>query len=317
MRGGKAMKVKMVRFAKLLAAMVVLQFLVFSVLAQAEEVGGAEVTDTAVAVDVIVKIDKDSRAITLKNEEGKEWTFTAGKEVRNFDQLKRGDLVIMEYYSGLAIALEPKGSGLEERVSDLEVDRAKAGEKPGMKVTASTYILAEITVVDLEDRVVAIEGPENTLVLKVSDEVDLTQVEVEQQIEVLYTESYAISVVPAPKVSGTVTMKIKAVAFGIGVEWGEGTLTMYDGTSHDLKVRGLTLVDVGISSVEATGEVYNLVEAKDIEKRFVAGAAGAALVGGGSAVAMKNGNGVVMKLKSTQKGVRLTLAAEGLKVTLK
>ena len=311
------MKVKMVRLAKLLAALVVVQFLAFSVLAQAEEEGVAEVTDTAVAVDVIVKIDKDSRAITLKNEDGEEWAFTAGPEVRNFDQLKRGDLVIMEYYSGLAIALEPKGSGLEERASDLEVDRAKAGEKPGMKVTASTYILAEVTVVDLEDRVVAIEGPENTLVLKVSDGVDLTQVQVGQQIEALYTESYAISVVPAPKVSGTVTMKIKAVALGIGVEWGSGTLTMYDGTSHDLKVRGLTLVDVGVSSVEATGEVYNLVEAKDIEKRFAAGAAGAALVGGGSAVAMKNRNGVVMKLKSTQKGVRLTLAAEGLKMTLK
>ncbi len=311
------MKAKMVRLVKLLAAMVVLQFLVFSVLAQAEEVGVAEVSVTAVAVDVIVKIDKDSRAITLKNEEGKEWTFTAGPEVRNFDQLKRGDLVIMEYYSGLAIALEPKGSGLEERTSDLEVDRAKAGEKPGMKVTASTYILAEVKAVYLEYRVVFIEGPENTLVLKVSDEVDLTQVEVGQQIEALYTESYAISVVPAPKVSGTVTMKIKAVAFGIGVEWGSGTLTMYDGTSHDLKVRGLTLVDIGASSIEATGEVYNLVEAKDIEKRFVAGAAGAALVGGGSAVAMKNGKGVVMKLKSAQKGVRLTLAAEGLKVTLK
>jgi len=311
------MKVKMVRLAKLLAAMVVLQFLAISVLAQAEEVGIAEVMDAAVAVDVIVKIDKDSRAITLKNEEGEEWVFTAGPEVRNFDQLKRGDLVIMEYYSGLAIALEPKGSGLEERASELEVERAKAGEKPGMKVTASTYILAEITAVNTKYRVVAIEGPENTLILKVSDEIDLNQIEVGQQIEALYTESYAISVVPAPKVSGTVTMKIKAVAFGIGVEWGEGTLTMYDGTSHEFKIRGLTVVDVGISSIEATGEVYNLVEAKDIEKRFVAGAAGAALVGGGSAVAMKNGKGVVMKLKSAQKGVRLTLAAEGLKVTLK
>jgi hypothetical protein len=31
---------------------------------------------------------------------------------------------------------------------------------------------------------------------------------------------------------------------------------------------------------------------------------------------MKNENGVVMKLKSTQKGVRLTLAGGGLEVTL-
>ena len=74
---------------------------------------------------------------------------------------------------------------------------------------------------------------------------------------------------------------------------------------------------MAVSGIEATGEVYNLVEGKDIEARFVAGQAGAALFAGGSAVAMKNGNGVVMKLKSTQKGVRLTLAGQGLKVTFK
>lgn len=297
--------------------MMVFSILALATAAQAEEVGGEEVEETAIAVDIIVNIDKDSRAITLKNEEGEEMVFTAGPEVRNFDQLKRGDLVIMQYYSGLAIALEPKGSGLEERVSDLEVERAKAGEKPGMKVTANTFILAKVTAIDTKYRIVTIEGPENTLLLKVSDEIDLTQIEVGQEIEALYTESFAISVVPAPKVSGTVTMKIKAVALGIGVEWGEGNLDMYDGTSHTFKVRGLTVVDVGVSSVEATGEVYNLVEAKDIEDRFLAGQAGAGLVGGGSAVAMKNRKGVVMKLKSAQKGVRLTLAGEGLKVSLK
>ena len=84
-----------------------------------------------------------------------------------------------------------------------------------------------------------------------------------------------------------------------------------------ISVRGMTVLDVGVSGIETTGEVYNLVEAKDIEARFIAGQAGAALIAGGSSVAMKNGNGVVMKLKSTQKGVRLTLAGQGLKVTLK
>ena len=74
---------------------------------------------------------------------------------------------------------------------------------------------------------------------------------------------------------------------------------------------------MGITSVEATGNVYNLVEAEDIEGVFVAGEAGATLVGGGSVMALKNGNDVVIKLKSTQKGVRLSLAGQGLKVKLK
>jgi hypothetical protein len=50
---------------------------------------------------------------------------------------------------------------------------------------------------------------------------------------------------------------------------------------------------------------------------FLAGEAGAALVGGGSASAMKNSNGVIMQLKSSQEGVRLTFAAEGLRFKLK
>ena len=78
----------------------------------------------------------------------------------------------------------------------------------------------------------------------------------------------------------------------------------------------LSVLDLGISKVEATGEVFNLVEAKDLAGTFVAGGAGAALVGGGSVVAMKNRNGVVMQLKSQQKGVRLTLAGGGLNVEL-
>ena len=311
------MNVNLHRIAKSLAIMVVVQFLVFSALVQAEEVGIADVTDAAIAVNVIVNIDKDSRAITLKNDEGGEWVFTAGPEVRNFDQLKRGDLVIMAYYSGFAIALEPKGSGLEERASELTIARTKQGEKPGMKVTGTTYVQAKITAVDKKHRTVTIQGPQNELVLKAGDKIDLSQIEVGQEIEALYTESYVVSVEPAPKVSGTVKMKFTAVALGIGVEWGEGTLTMYDGTSHNLKVKGLTVADVGVSSVEATGEVYELVEAKDIEGTYLAGQAGAALVGGGSVVAMKNDKGVVMKLKSTQKGVRLTLAGAGLNVALK
>lgn len=308
---------KLLQIIKAMTIMVVLTVLSLSIFVQAEEVGIADVSDAAIAVNVIVKINKDSRAITLENDEGGQWVFTAGPEVRNFDQLKRGDLVIMAYYSGFAIALEPKGSNLEERVSELSVERAKAGDKPGMKVTGSIFVQAKITAVDTKHRTVTLQGPQNTLTLKIGDVIDLGQIEVGQDIDALYTESYVVSVEPAPKVSGTVKMKFTAVSLGIGLEWGHGTLSMYDGTSHDFKIKGLTVVDIGISSVEATGKVYDLVVAKDLEGTYVAGEAGAAFVGGGSAIAMKNKKGVVIKLKATQEGIRFTLAGEGLNIALK
>jgi len=312
------MKIQLMRNSGICKAILMLLFLAMANVVQSEEVGEAAFAETAIAIDVIVNIDKESRAVTLKSEEsGDEWVFVAGPEVRNFDQLQRGDLVLTEYYSLFAIALEPKGSDLEERLTETEIDRAEPGEKPGIKVTEATYVLARITAVDPELGTVTLQGAEGEFLMKAGDEVDLSAVEVGQEVEALYIESFAISVEPAPKVSGMLEMKISAVAVGIGVEWGKGTLTMFDGTMHEFKVSGLTLLDVGASSVEAAGEVYHLVEAKDLEGTFISGEAGAVLVAGGSGLAMKNRNGVVVKLKSSQKGVRLTLAGEGLKITLK
>ena len=85
----------------------------------------------------------------------------------------------------------------------------------------------------------------------------------------------------------------------------------------DLKINGVTVLDVGASSVEATDEVYNLVEATDLEGTYISGQAGAVLVAGGSVLSMKNDKGVVIKLKSSQKGARLTLAAGGMTFKLK
>jgi hypothetical protein len=302
---------------KLAAVLVIVPALLLSTMAQAEAVGAAAAEEAVIMVDVIVNIDKASRAITLKDEDGIEWAFVAGPEVDNFEQLQRGDLVIMTYYAGTAVALEPKGSGLEERASEIEAERAAPGDKPGMKVTETTYMVAKVTAVDTKHRFITLQGVGGSLRLEVGDDIDLADVDVGQEVEALYTESVAVAAEPAPKVSGTVSMKITAVALGIGAEWGKGTLTLYDGTSHEFKVSGLSLADVGAAEVEATGEVYHLVEARDLEGSFIAGEAGGALVGGGAAVAAKNEHGVVIKLKSRQQGVRLTLAGEALKIKLR
>lgn len=287
-------------------------------LAVAGDDGTAAVTDETVSVNVIVGIDADSRTLTMKDmATEEEWTYTAGPEVRNFDQLVRGDIVIAEYFAGVAVAIGPEGGGLEDRVSQIDVKRAAEGEKPGASVTASTYVQGVITEVDAEHGAVTIQGPERTLVLKAGEDVDLADLEVGQTVEALFVESFSISVEAAPEVSGTLTMKMTAAALGVGVQWGEAVLTMYDGTEHEFKVTGLSLLDVGVSTIEAEGDVYRLVEASDLEGTFFSGEAGAALVGGGNALVMKNTHGVVVKLNAKQQGVRLTLAAEGVKFKMK
>lgn len=120
----------------------------------------------------------------------------------------------------------------------------------------------------------------------------------------------------ADKPSGTVTIESKSVALGIGVSWGDGKLS-YKGKTHSFSVKGLSVVDLGVSKVSARGKVYHLNKLEDFAGSFAAAEAGAVVGGGMSAVVLKNQNGVVLELTSTQTGVKLTLAGEGLDVKLK
>jgi len=116
--------------------------------------------------------------------------------------------------------------------------------------------------------------------------------------------------------SGTVSVTSKTVAAGVGVSWGDGKLT-YEGKEHTFSINGLSVVDVGVSKVSASGQVFNLKKLSDFSGNYVAAQAGAAVGGGAGAVAMKNQNGVVMQLTGTGTGVQFTLAAKGVDVKLK
>lgn len=118
------------------------------------------------------------------------------------------------------------------------------------------------------------------------------------------------------KPSGTVTIESKSVALGIGVSWGDGKLH-YKGKTYAFTVKGLSVIDLGVSKVSARGKVYHLHKAEDFAGNWAAAQAGAAVGGGMSVVALKNQNDVVMELSSTQTGVKLTLAGEGLEIKLK
>jgi hypothetical protein len=116
--------------------------------------------------------------------------------------------------------------------------------------------------------------------------------------------------------SGTVTLESESVAVGVGVSWGDGTLT-YRGKKHKFSVEGLSVLDLGVSKVSAKGVVSDLKKIEDFAGTYTAAEAGAAAGGGVGVAALKNQNGVKMKLEATAQGVRLTAAAAGITIKLK
>jgi len=115
---------------------------------------------------------------------------------------------------------------------------------------------------------------------------------------------------------GKVTLQSKSVAVGVGVSWGDGILE-YRGKKYPFTVEGLSVLDLGIAKVSATGVVANLKKLEDFNGNYVFAAAGAAAGGGAGAAALKNQNGVEMALTATGQGVKLSVAQGGMNVKLK
>jgi len=117
--------------------------------------------------------------------------------------------------------------------------------------------------------------------------------------------------------SGTVEISSITVAVGLGVNWGDGTLTLPDGSKHKFSVENSKLVAVGVSTVEATGSVYNLKRVQDLEGFYRAAEAGIAIGAGISGMTMKNEHGVIIHLQATQLGLNFTLGMGGMSIKLK
>jgi hypothetical protein len=117
------------------------------------------------------------------------------------------------------------------------------------------------------------------------------------------------------KPDATLTLTQGQVAAGIGWSWGKGVLK-YQGKEYPFKVKGLSVVDIGITKASASGKIYGLKQLEDFDGTYSGGAAQGTVGGGAGATRLKNQSGVVLELLSRTKGVNFKLAGEGVTFTL-
>ena len=115
--------------------------------------------------------------------------------------------------------------------------------------------------------------------------------------------------------SGTLAVKATSIAIGVGVTWGDGTLK-FKGKDHAFSISGLSLIDLGFSSVSATGNVYNLKKVSDFAGTYLAAKAGIALAGGGGGMVMQNQNDVLINVTGVTQGVKFSLGPAGVTIKL-
>ena len=121
---------------------------------------------------------------------------------------------------------------------------------------------------------------------------------------------------PPQNPSGTVSIDLTSVAAGIGASWGSGVLR-YQGKTYRFSVNGLTVGDVGVSTISAVGNVYNLNSPSDLAGNYAAVGAGVTVGGGGGGVSMQNQKGVRIELYTVQQGLQLTIGPQGFNIEMR
>jgi hypothetical protein len=129
------------------------------------------------------------------------------------------------------------------------------------------------------------------------------------------TQSGSMSLQGKP-LSGYVEMtQVQAAYIGSG-NAGNGTLR-YRGRTYPFTVGGLGVGGIGISKIEARGEVYGLEHLRDFPGAYIQGRYGFAL---GTASTgdlwLKNGNGVIMRLVAKRQGLMLSLGGDAVVIQM-
>jgi hypothetical protein len=163
------------------------------------EPGKVTVAEATRVTASIEALDKAKRLVTLKGPEGNTFVVQAGPAVKNFDQLKVGDLVVANYVEALTLELKPGGGQIRERTERENTVSAKPGEAPGVAAGRQVTVIADVMSLDAKKQTVRLRGPQRTVDLKVRDPNQFKLIKVGDQVEATFTEAVALSVEPAPK----------------------------------------------------------------------------------------------------------------------
>ena len=116
---------------------------------------------------------------------------------------------------------------------------------------------------------------------------------------------------PTEAPSATIHLEEWHVMAMLGGDWGHGTLG-YNGKTYKFKATGMGAGGVGVQKISATGEVYHLKDIADFPESTVSSGPALMLGKGAGGYYIRNDKGVLIKLKTHDEGVALSVGVEGM-----
>ena len=144
-------------------------------------------------------IDAKTRTLTLMAPNDKIVEYVADEDVRNFDQIEIGDMVVATILRSLQLEKVEEG-GKSETEAKGAAARAEKGEKPGAAVGGQVTFMTEVVKVDQPNNTISLKGPEGEVVaFDVHNPVQFEVVKEGDMVQATYTEAIAVEVRKAKK----------------------------------------------------------------------------------------------------------------------
>jgi Cu/Ag efflux protein CusF len=148
------------------------------------------------ATATITAIDKATRKVTLKSEDGTTTDIVAGDDVKRFDELAIGDKVHARYTIGVTTELRAPTEA--EKADPFVVveggARAPTDAAPAAGAGRMIRVVATIEAIDRTANTVTLKGPKgNSMIVDVTDPAVLEKPKVGDTVVVTIAESVALS----------------------------------------------------------------------------------------------------------------------------
>ena len=149
---------------------------------------------------VVEAINVQNRIVTLRSlTRDASVVMEVGDEVRNLDQVKVGDRVVVEFLEAIAVDLKKGGGMTPSSGAGGAAARAKLGEKPAAMLGGVLEVVATIIAIDADEPSVTLRGPEGKVIeVLVQHPEKLAEVDVGDQVIITYKRAVAVAVTPSP-----------------------------------------------------------------------------------------------------------------------
>lgn len=165
--------------------------------------------DRAQMTGTVQQIDRERRLVTIRSDDGRSVVMAAGPDVRNFENLKKGDRVDATFSEATALAVAKGGTGrdfdlgeIRTRVEAQAASQAPAGGKPGMKAMERTTLVANVFQIDRDRGILTLRGTSGEPVDVRASKEALKGISKDDQVVISYVQAAAVTIEPSTKSAG-------------------------------------------------------------------------------------------------------------------